>query len=100
MADFTRSPELQAQIDAYYEEWHKSRAKWKTPRGKWFRIIQKLQHSQTYRFTPKTPLSNGELVSLRTMLQATRPTGMCRWSVRRDGDAVVIQQTGMWHPLF
>ena len=29
-----RSPELQAQIDGYYEEWRKSRAKWKTPRGR------------------------------------------------------------------
>ena len=99
MGDFVRSPELQAQIDAYYAEWRESRAKWKTPRGKWFSIVQKLQHVDTYRFIPRTALSGRDLVSLRAVLLTSPATRMCRWSVRRDGDAVVIQQTGMWRGL-
>ncbi len=91
-----RSPELQAQIDGYYKEWRKSRAKWKTPRGKWYDIILKLRRLDTYRYAPETALSDKEIVSLRTTLQASRATGMFRWSVRRDGDAVVIQRVGMW----
>ena len=34
-------------------------------------------------------------LGLRAVLQ-TRATRMFRWSVRRDGDAVVIQNIGMW----
>jgi hypothetical protein len=91
-----RSPELQAQIDAYYAEWHESRAKWNTARGRWFDVILKLRRLDTYRFTPETRLSEKELVGLRAVLQTSRATRMFRWSVRRDGDAVVIQRIGMW----
>jgi hypothetical protein len=91
-----RSPELQAQIDGYYAEWRRSRAKWKAPRGRWYDIIQKLRRLDTYRYTPETPLSEKELLSLRGSMQSSRATRMCRWSVHRDGDAVVIQRVGMW----
>ncbi len=91
-----RSPELQVQIDGYYVEWRKSRVKWNTPRRKWYDIIQKLRRLDTYRYAHETPLSEKELVSLRGTLQSSRATRMCRWSVRRDGDVVVIQRVGMW----
>jgi len=87
---------LQAQIDGYYEEWRKSRAKWKTPRGRWYDIILKLLRLDTYRYAPETPLSEKEIVSLRTTLQASRATRMWHWSVRREGDGVVIQRGVAW----
>jgi hypothetical protein len=91
-----RSPELQAQIDEYYAEWRRSRAKWKTPRGRWYEVIQKLRLLDTYRYAPETPVSEKELLSLRGTLQSSRPTRMFRWSVQRDGDVVVIQRVGTW----
>jgi len=87
---------LQAQIDGYYEEWRRSRAKWKTPRGRWCDIILKLRRLDTYKYAPETPLSEKEIVSLRTTLQASRATRMWHWSVRREGDGVVIQRGVAW----
>jgi len=91
-----RSPELQARIDAYYAEWYKSRAKWKTPRGKWHAIIEKLHRADAYRYVPESPMSEKELISLRAILHTSVPTRMFHWSVRRDGDAIVIQRIGLW----
>jgi hypothetical protein len=94
------SLELQTQIDALYAEWRQSRAKWKTPRGRWFPLIQKLRTLDTYRYVPRTPLSEKELLSLRATLRTSRPTQMWHWSVRRDGVAVVIERGGIWSILW
>jgi hypothetical protein len=91
-----RSPELQAQIDKRYTEWRKSRTKWKAPRGKWHAIINELRRVDIYRFVPKTPLTEKELLSLRAAVHASRASGMYRWSVRREGGSVVIQRIGSW----
>src|SRR5712691_1998074 len=52
--------------------------------------------TRSYKQHPSTPLSEKELVSLRATLQTSRATPMCRWSLRRDGGAVVIQRVEMW----
>jgi hypothetical protein len=94
------SPELQAQIDGYYEEWRKSRSKWNSPRGRWHGVIMKLRRLDGYRYAPTTPLENKDLISLRAVLNASVATRMFRWTVQRDGDAAVIRRVGMWKSAF
>jgi len=96
----TRTPELQARIDASYKAWRRSRAKWKTPRGRWHDVILKLRTLDTFRYTPTTPLSEKDLLSLRAALRTAHPTHMWHWSVRRDGDGVLIDRGPMWELLF
>jgi len=95
-----RTPELQAQIDADYDEWRKSRAKWKTPRGRWYDIILKLRKLDVLRYRPATLLSEKELLSLRAALRTVHATHMWHWSVRRDGDSVVIERGARWLSVF
>ena len=85
-----RSPELQARIDAVYDEWRKSRAKCNTSRGRWHDVILKLRKLDKYRYRPSAPLSEKELLTLRAVLRTALPTRMWHWSVRRDGDSVLI----------
>jgi hypothetical protein len=91
-----RSPELQARSIGVTRNGGKSRAKWKAPRGKWHAIINELRRVDVYRYVPKTPLTEKELLSLRAVVHASRASGMYRWSVRREGGAVVIQRIGVW----
>ena len=91
-----RTPELQAKIDAVYDEWRKSRAKWNTPRGRWHDVILKLRMLDNYRYRPSAPLSEKELVTLRAVLRTALPTRMWHWSVRREGDSVVIARGERW----
>ena len=91
-----RSPELQAEIDRRYAEWKESRAKWKSPHGRWHAISQELRRVDAYRYVPKAPLTEKELLGLRAAVHTSRASGMCRWSVRREGGAVVIQRIGVW----
>jgi hypothetical protein len=91
-----RSLELQAKIDAYYEQWRKSRSKWNAPRGRWYVVIQKLRQLDTYRYVPPSPLTSRDLVSLRAVLSTSVPTRMFHWSVRRDGEAILIKRLDTW----
>jgi hypothetical protein len=93
------SPEVQAGIDAGYERWRKSRAKWGTPRGRWHGVILKLRKLDTYRFRPATPLSEKDLLSLRAVLRTALPTQRWHWSVRRYKDSVVIERGARWPSL-
>jgi hypothetical protein len=90
------SPELQARIDEYYDEWRKSRAKWNSPRGKWYGVILKLRRVDVYRYAPAVPLEDKDLISLRAVLRTSRATQMFHWTVQRDGDAAVIRRIGIW----
>ena len=91
-----RSPELQTRIDAVYDEWRKSRAKWNTPRGRWHDVILKLRKRDTYRYSPSAPLTEKELLTLRAVLRTALPTRMWHWSVRRDRDSVLIERGERW----
>jgi len=93
------SPEVQAGIDAGYEQWRKSRAKWGTPRGRWHGVILKLRKLDKYRYRPATPLSEKELLSLRAVLRTALPTQGWHWSVRQDEDCVVIDRGARWPSL-
>jgi hypothetical protein len=93
------SPEVQARIDAGYERWRKSRAKWRTPRGRWHWVILKLRKLDKYRYRPATPLSEKELLGLRAVLRTALPTQGWHWSVRQDEDCVVIDRGARWPSL-
>jgi hypothetical protein len=93
------SSEVQAGIDAGYERWRKSRAKWGTPRRRWYGVILKLRKLDTYRYRPATPLTEKELLSLRAVLRTALPTREWHWSVRRDDDSVVIDRGARWPSL-
>ena len=90
------SPEVQAEIDVGYERWRKSRAKWNTPRGRWHDVVLKLRKLDKYRYRPPAPVTEKELFTLRAVLRTALPTRMWHWSVRRDGDSVLIERGERW----